>query len=547
MGVPLELSVIVATRDRKALLGRCIESLSRQSQDPATFEMVVADDGSMDGTDGMIDRLETPFRLRRLDLGRVGRAAARNAGIESSAGAVCLILDDDVVADPDLVAEHLAAHRRDGLVMGIGRITQELPRRRDWYARAFARAWNRHYEGLAEKEPDWTAAYGGNLSAPRASLLDVGGFATPELPVGQDIELAYRLWRAGCVPAYLPRAHGVHDDQKPRRKLLEDSGLQGEAAVELAERQPAMLPKLLGWFGATTPREIVLRRIMLVLRIPPSLLASLGPIVPGSGRQVLWFDFVRRYAFWRGVRRQVHRGRWMQITRGVPVLMYHAFSAGRSPGRYTVSRRSFGRQMRLLAVLRYRVVPFEEIAQALRESRLPPRRAVAVTIDDGYADNAEVARPILRRHRFPATVFVVSERIGGRNDWTDEPSLDGLPLLSREQLLELRDEGMRLGAHTRTHASLPEADDERVRWEVGGSREDLEGLAQANVKVFAYPFGRFDDRAVEAVEEARFTGAGTTEPRLARPDENPSLIPRIEVKGDDSVPRFLRKLWFGGP
>jgi peptidoglycan/xylan/chitin deacetylase (PgdA/CDA1 family) len=304
---------------------------------------------------------------------------------------------------------------------------------------------------------------------------------------------------------------------------------------------------MLGWFGATTTREVVLRRIMLALRVPPSLLAWLGPIVPGSGRQEIWFDFVRRYAFWRGVRRQVSRGRWVQMTRGVPVLMYHAFSAGPSPGRYTVSRRSFGSQMRLLAVLRYRVVPFEEIAHALRESRLPPRRAVAITIDDGYADNAEVARPILRRHRFPVTVFVVSERIGGRNDWTDDPSLDGLPLLSRDQLLELRDDGMRLGAHTRTHPSLPEADDERVRWEVGGSREDLEALVHSDVTVFAYPFGRFDDRAVEAVEEAGFTGAGTTEPRLVRPDENPSLIPRIEVKGDDSTLRFLRKLWLGGP
>ena len=547
MPVPYELSVVIATRNRRELLERCIRALCSQTQDPETFEVVVADDDSADGPAEMLDGIETPFQLRHLKLARVGRAAARNAGIEAAGGGVCLILDDDVVAEPELVAEHLGAHRQGRRLLGIGRITQALPSGRDWYARNFAKSWNRHYEGLEGGSVDWTAAYGGNLSVPREALIEVGGFATPELPVGQDIELAYRLWRAGCGPTYIPAAHGIHDDQKPRAGLLRDSRLQGAAAVELAEREPAMLPATLGWYGATSTRELLLRRAMLALRVPAGALAALGPAIPGEGRQQLWFDFVRRFAYWRAVRRSVDGARWAQISRGVPVLMYHAFDSSRSSERFIVSRRSFARQMRILALLRRRVISFEELAQGLRNSRLPPPRAVVITIDDGYADNHAVALPVLRRRRFPATVFLVSERIGGRNDWTAEGALRDRALLTLEQMVALESGGVQLGAHTRTHRPLTDLGGPQVSEEVQGSRGDLERVLGHPVAVFAYPFGRYDSRSIEAVRGAGFAGACTTEPHLARLDDDPALIPRIEIRGSDSLPRFLRKLWLGGP
>src|SRR6476661_996572 len=240
MGVPLELSVIIATRNRSALLGRCIESLRGQTQDPATFEVLVADDGSSDGSAASLDDVDTPFRLRVLALPRRGQAAAQNEAIAAAEGRICLFLDDDVIADSELIREHLAAQRGGEPLLGIGGITQAEPRERDWYAASFARAWNRHYASLADRRPDWTDTFGGNLSVPREALVEVGGFST-ELPRGEDVELGFRLARAGCVPRYLPRAHGLHDDQKRRRALLEDSRRQGAAAVELSAREPAMM------------------------------------------------------------------------------------------------------------------------------------------------------------------------------------------------------------------------------------------------------------------------------------------------------------------
>lgn len=542
---PPEISVIVATHNRRELLARCLEALARQDLDPERFEVIVADDGSEDGTAETVEALAEPPRTRLLRLAKGGQAAAQNAAIEAAEGALCLFLDDDCVPAPECVAAHLAAHRDEGARIGIGALTQQAPAARDWYAHAFAQAWNDHYSRLAQKQPSWTDAYGGNLSVPRAALQKAGGFAT-DLSVEEDADLAFRLYRDGCVPTYVPDAHAVHDDQKGRRRLLEDSRRQGAGHVELAARYPAALPKLLGWFSEPTPRDVALRRLLLALRTPPRLLAALGRLLPSQGSRMLWFYFVSRYAFWRGVRRSVDRDYWVRLTRRVPVLMYHSFDRADLGDRYVMSQRSFARQMRALKLLRCRVIGYSELARALRSGPPPPRRAVVITIDDGYRDNLEIAAPILRRHGFPATIYLVSDRLGGENDWDDEGAVCGRPLLSVAELGELREGGIEFGAHTRNHRPLPELSDGDVVEEIAGSRRELEPVLGEAVKSFAYPYGLRDERAVSAVAEAGYDSACSTHPEPARLDADPFQVPRIEVRAGDSLRRFLVKLCRGG-
>jgi GT2 family glycosyltransferase/peptidoglycan/xylan/chitin deacetylase (PgdA/CDA1 family) len=541
-----DLTVIVASHNRRQLLRRCLEALGRQTQDPGSFEVIVADDGSTDGSAEMVEGLRTPVAVRALSLAKDGKSAALNAAIEAARGSLCLFLDDDVIACPELVAEHIAAHREDPRTVGVGRLTQQPPAARDWYAHAFAVAWDVHYEELERKPPKWSDCYGGNLSAPRAALLEVGGFAT-DLPSAEDIELGYRLWRAGCAFRYLPGAHGVHDDQKRRRRMLDDARRLGSCWPLFIERHPGMCPELVGWFREASFRDVILRRVLLALRVPPAPLALLGPLAPAGRRRQIWHGFVARYALWHGVRRSMSRERWLQLFNGIPVLMYHAFTDSGERDRYILPKRSFALQMRLLAALRYRVVGFEELSRALREDRLLPRRSVAITIDDGYRDNYEIARPILRRHGFPATLFLVSRRIGASNDWNTHGVGRGRPLLSLDQVERLRAEGLEIGAHTRTHCSLTEAADATVIDEVGGSLQDLDQtLGGAPVTTFAYPYGRFDERSVAAAREAGCLGACTTQDRLAYHGDDPLRIPRIEIRGSDTARNFLRKLWFGG-
>lgn len=538
-----EISVVVATRDRRELLSRCLESFRRQSADPATFEVVVADDGSVDGTAAAARAIETRFALRVLELPGGGQAAAQNAAFATAAGRVVLIVDDDVVAGADLVAEHAAAHRAERDLIGVGHLEQRPRAGRDWYARAFARSWNRHYDELAGRRIDWSACFGANLSVPREALAKVGGFAT-DLPGGEDMELAFRLEGAGLTPRFLPRARAVHDDQKGRPRLLADLRRQGAGQVALAARHPEMTATLLGWFGATSRREVAVRRLLLALRVPPEGLARLGRLLPGEGRKEVWFHLVSRLAFWRAVRGATGRELWERLTIGVPVLMYHAFGERDEGDRYVVSRRALSRQLRLLSLLGYRGVPYEEVVRCIRDGVPPPRRAVAITIDDGYLDNLEVAWPLLRRRGFPATIFLVSGKLGGVNDWTEDGALAGRPLLTPEQAVELAAEGVTIGAHTRSHPVLSDLADGEVEAEIIGSRADLDRLLGAPVLSFAYPFGRFDERAVEAVGAAGMS-ACTVAPRLASLRDDPRRVPRVEVRAGDSLLRFLLNVWLG--
>jgi glycosyltransferase involved in cell wall biosynthesis len=308
-----ELSVIVASRNRCELLRRCLESLRGQDADPATFEVIVADDGSSDGTAEMVETFEAPFALRLLRLERGGKSAALNQAIGAADGAICLFLDDDIVASPQLVSAHLAAHRRDPTMLGIGAITQQPIEANDWYARSFAQGWNEHYEEKPQGRIGWIDCYGANFSAPRATLLEVGEFK--DIPTAEDIEMGFRLEEAGCIPTFLPRAHGIHDDQKSGQRMLADQRRQGQVHVELAERFPAMGAQLLPWDETVAPRELALRRVLIALRIPPRALASLGRLLPGKGRKMLWLHIVRRFAFWRSVRQSVGRSEWRSLTR----------------------------------------------------------------------------------------------------------------------------------------------------------------------------------------------------------------------------------------
>jgi peptidoglycan/xylan/chitin deacetylase (PgdA/CDA1 family) len=100
------------------------------------------------------------------------------------------------------------------------------------------------------------------------------------------------------------------------------------------------------------------------------------------------------------------------------IITYHRFSE--REGGAQVSAQAFDEQVKYLAA-HYTLVPLSRLATCLQKREIPPRLA-AITIDDGYRDAYEIAFPILRKHRAPATVFVVTEFVEGTAWlWTDKP------------------------------------------------------------------------------------------------------------------------------
>jgi peptidoglycan/xylan/chitin deacetylase (PgdA/CDA1 family) len=212
----------------------------------------------------------------------------------------------------------------------------------------------------------------------------------------------------------------------------------------------------------------------------------------------------------------------------VAVLGYHRVDDDGGP--LSVGTARFARHMAMLDAEREHR-PVLDLDEALARLALgtAPARAVAITFDDAWADNHANALSHLVERRIPATLFVPSRQL-------DRPGR-----MTRAQLLEIAAAGVRIGAHSRTHADLTSCDDAELEWEVRGSRDDLEDLLGEPCTRFAYPGGQLDARVRAAVATAGFRTAVTTVRGWARARMDPLAVPR-NIMGDFDLATFAAAL-----
>lgn len=254
--------------------------------------------------------------------------------------------------------------------------------------------------------------------------------------------------------------------------------------------------------------------------------------------------------------------------RGLSILIYHRVLPQRDPlfpGE--VDREEFDQQLAVLKS-RFTILPLLDAVRRARSGDLPPR-AACITFDDGYADNAEVALPLLLKHGLHATFFIATGFLNGGRMWNDSvielvrrapdgeldassvglgqhrlgsiaerqraiPALIGqlkyLPMAERlaqvnrladlarcelpsdlmmntAQLHKLRDAGMGLGAHTVNHPILARLPAAQAREEIASGKAALEDLLGQPVPLFAYPNGKpGEDYLAEHVAMVRELG-----------------------------------------
>jgi glycosyltransferase involved in cell wall biosynthesis/peptidoglycan/xylan/chitin deacetylase (PgdA/CDA1 family) len=541
----VELSVIIPTYNRVDRLQACLEAISRQTQPSSDFEVIVVVDGSTDNTASMLSHISTPYTLKVLFQKNMGQHIARNIGIANAVGSYCLFLDDDIIPEPELISEHFLIHQINKKVIGIGQIILDLPEHVDWFTKRFGEGWSEHYKQLNQglRLPSWTDCYGGNFSVSRKHLHKVGGFAR-DIRRSHDIELAYRLQQHGLKFVYLPQAIGRQIERKKLRELLEDAAKSGSAWVALCRRHPAMLPDLLGPLGNTSRREALLRMFFWRCKLSPWILAGLGSFLAMTRRGNKWYRFLFLLGYWWGVRQTItDKATWQQMIVGVPILMYHAFGeSGEPASQFVLPKNQFSRQMAWLKRLNYHVLSLEEYLNYRQQHKLPPPRSIIITIDDGYVETVTLALPILHHHDYPATVFLVTGKVGSTNCWADDLALKGRQLMSWQEIKEMANKSTQFGAHTQNHPNLTSISVEQAWDEITGSKTDLERELQTPVIAFAYPFGEFNESVQALVEQAGFLGSCTVEGGSNSWSISLSKLRRIEVVGTWSLLRFLINL-----
>jgi len=538
-----QISIVIPTRERADLVERCVRSLLDEHGNDV--EVIVVVDGSTDDTQRRLESFGDA-RLRVFAQPRSGAAAARNRGAHEARGEYLVFVDDDVTAAPGLPAAHLAAQRSEGGGVGLGRLTYAPPERGGAFVRASAGWWGDHYRGLAAgRPPSPLDCYAGNLSVPRDAFVAVGGFAA-DLPFRHDVELGYRLATAGLRFVFVPDAVGHQEHHgEGIGAILRDARDWAEASLELYRRHPPLLPSLeLGCF-AEGPRGALLRRFLVALRVPVRMAAwSTRFLAPE--RRGAWARFVWRLAYWRQIRRRVDRDTWARLTRGVAVLVYHAFGApGEPAARFCIPGRRLQPQLAWLR-RRYAVVSMDEFLDHREAHTLPPARSVAITIDDGFQDTLDIARPAFVRRSVRATIYPVVRRVGETGSWSRRPELRERPLLSWEGLREAKSGPFDIGSHGLTHRRLPELPREELLAELTDSRAELEQRLADPVRTFAYPYGSSSPAVEQAAAEAGYAAAFRAEPGVNTPSTPAHGLRRIEIRGTDSLLRFVLTLWLGG-
>ncbi len=187
--------------------------------------------------------------------------------------------------------------------------------------------------------------------------------------------------------------------------------------------------------------------------------------------------------------RSLHRW-WMAGQRQVPVaiLFYHRV-ADDHPNPWTISRRQFQRQIDWLAK-HFDLVSLEECQRRITTGNSRP--AVAITFDDGYAENCEWAMPLLIERRIPVTYFVVLDNLLKQTAFLhDQQTGHPFPVNTVEQIRALADTGIEIGSHTRTHPDLSQIHDvSKLFDEIVAATVELGNLINRPIRYFAIPFGQ---------------------------------------------------------
>ena len=239
----------------------------------------------------------------------------------------------------------------------------------------------------------------------------------------------------------------------------------------------------------------------------------------------------------------------MSRSDSVIVLMYHRVGEARNTweSRYAISPSRFEAHMLALKKSGFQAVAADALVDWLEGGRSLPAGSFVLTFDDGFRGVKDHALPLLQRLDWPFTVFLVSSLIGGEDIWTRDSNPHGTtyPLLSAEEILDMRRSGVTFHSHTCSHASLPSLDEERLTVELAASRTALQDLLRRPVEFLAYPFGHVDERVASAAKQAGYRAAFSTQPGFNRQDMDRFRIRRIDVFGTDTPSMLLRKMKLG--
>lgn len=183
------------------------------------------------------------------------------------------------------------------------------------------------------------------------------------------------------------------------------------------------------------------------------------------------------------------------------ILVYHSVEPktdkkeGKMQKHYHIYPEKFRAQMQYLKDNGYVPIPMKMYLRHLTKGTEVPNKSVVITFDDGWKNQYEYAYPILKEFGYTATFYLISKSVGSKS------------YVTWDEVKEMRDAGMDIQSHTKTHANLTKIPADKALEELKDSRITIESKIGRPVTMLAYPYYGHNDTVHKLVEEAGYTSA----------------------------------------
>lgn len=237
---------------------------------------------------------------------------------------------------------------------------------------------------------------------------------------------------------------------------------------------------------------------------------------------------------------------WRPKITGIPTLMYHKigdYPKGSQLQKLWVTAKDFRKQLQYLKDHGYTAIHFADLKRAEEGAAPLPQNPVLITFDDGYANNYELAFPLLKEMNMKGNIFLVYETIETYNVWHNPATEPSLNMMTWAQVREMQDSGLiEFGSHTMKHRCLTEIPADDARWELNESKKRLEEKLGREMVGFAYPYGAgaYDPTVRRLAREAGYRYDFGVKQGISPLPWNPESGPlkRLLIRGDDTMLDF---------
>ena len=207
----------------------------------------------------------------------------------------------------------------------------------------------------------------------------------------------------------------------------------------------------------------------------------------------------------------------------IPIIMYHYVEYVKDP--LDTTRKSlninplvFEKELEALNNNGYKTLFVEEIPRIISGETEYSSKSVVLTFDDGYEDFYTDVLPLLKKHNIKATLYIIYNFI------------DRKGFLSEKQIDEIIDSKLvEIGSHTLDHFYLKKSTEIVAAKQIIDSKKMFEDRFDINIETFAYPFGAFDQNAVDLVKSAGYTAAVSVIPEIKHSSEDLFYLYRVRA------------------